>query len=392
MPFLRAPPKDSDKFALVLSHGRLSILEACSVLGPAVRKAESPTERVAVLHLDSFSREALGRLAGSHKVAPVSAVIDSPSAGVEEFVDELTLMLDEKSNLAVSAYGISEDDYDTLVRSILDGVRGSGLRKVRLLRPDNSELLAEQVLSREAVDVVAFPYQDGIALGVTCWVPDSVSLRERGTKKPTPHSDISLSPRLAALLVNLAGLQPGDVILDPFCGSGTILMEAALRSLRCLGLDSRASRVQDARENLQWTIGKVADRGYDIRKGDARELRRMLRETRVDGIVTEPVLLPRLEARPRTSTAREMVGQAAETYNDALGSMAEVLLPGGRIVVVVPVVQTMEGEEVLLALEGRKLDLKAYQPGPVGFEYPVRLSFESTRWLKRAVYVFESRS
>jgi hypothetical protein len=60
--------------------------------------------------------------------------------------------------------------------------------------------------------------------------------------------------------------------------------------------------------------------------------------------------------------------------------------------VVVPVVQTMEGEEVALTLNGRSLGLSLHQPGPTGFEYPVRLSFESTRWVKRAVYVFESRS
>ena len=70
--------------------------------------------------------------------------------------------------------------------------------------------------------------------------------------------------------------------------------------------------------------------------------------------------------------------------------MADSIRPGGRIVVVVPVVQTMEGEEVALSLDGRRLGLRFHQPGPVGFEYPVRLSFESTRWVKRAVYVFES--
>jgi len=61
-------------------------------------------------------------------------------------------------------------------------------------------------------------------------------------------------------------------------------------------------------------------------------------------------------------------------------------------VVVVPVILTMDGEEVSMTLEGRQLGLKLFQPGPVSFRYPVRLSFESTRWVKRAVYVFESRS
>jgi len=157
-------------------------------------------------------------------------------------------------------------------------------------------------------------------------------------------------------------------------------------------LDSSASRVQEARENLRWSVGGVSDKGYDIRKGDARDLPRMLRGTKVDAIVTEPVLLPRLDARPKTSTAQAMIESSARVYNDALASMSEVVQPDGRIVIVVPVVQTMDGDEVTLTLEGRNLGLRLFQPGPVGFEYPVRLSFESTRWIKRAVYVFEPRS
>jgi len=278
------------------------------------------------------------------------------------------------------------------VRSMLDGIRAAGLKKVRLLRPQGNELISERVLAREALDVIVFPYHDGFGLGPTAWVPDSASMRQRGTLKPVPHSDIALSPRLARTLLNLAGLKPGQTVLDPFCGSGTILIEAYGKSLRCLGLDSRASRVQEARENIRWSIGGVTNRGYDVRKGDARELPRMLRGSKVDAIVTEPLLLPRLDARPKTPTARAMVEESALVYNDALASMAGCIHSEGRIVVVVPVIQTMEGDEVTLTLEGRKLGLKPYQPGPVGFDYPVRLSFESTRWVKRAVYVFEPRS
>jgi hypothetical protein len=87
-----------------------------------------------------------------------------------------------------------------------------------------------------------------------------------------------------------------------------------------------------------------------------------------------------------------MIEGSARIYNDALASMADSVHPEGRIVIVVPVVQTMDGDEVTLTLEGRRLGLRLYQPGPVGFEYPVRLSFESTRWVRRAVYVFEPRS
>jgi precorrin-6B methylase 2 len=393
MPFV-LPPRviETDRVSLVLAFGKLSVLEACTVLGRSVLRAEAPCERVSVLQVDHLSPRYVAELSGAHKCAPVALTMDSPSGDMAALIDLMLPYLEEKSNISLSGYDVGADDYEELVRSMLDGVRSAGMKKVRLLRPQNNELMSEQVIARGALDVVAFPYHDGFALGPTAWVPDSVSMRQRGTRKPVPHSDIALSPRLARTLVNLAALRPGQTLLDPFCGSGTILVEAYAKSLRCLGLDSRASRVQETRENIRWSIGGIEDRGYDIRKGDARELSRMLRGTKVDAVVTEPLLLPRLDARPKTATAQAMIEQSAEVYNDALASMAESIQQDGRIVVVVPVVQTMEGDEVTLTLEGRRLGLRLYQPGPVGFEYPVRLSFESTRWVRRAVYVFEPRS
>jgi len=383
---------ETDDIALVLAFGRLSVLEACSVLGSPVKRAEAPTERVSVLHVDHLPSDSINELSGIHKCAPLTARLDSTTSDLSGLIDLMTSHLEDKSNVSLSGYDVNEDDYEDLVRSMLDGLREAGLKKVRLLRPKGNELHSEQVLAREAFDVIAFPFHGGFAFGPTAWVPDSASMRQRGTLKPVPHADIALSPRLARTLVNLAGLQPGQTVLDPFCGSGTILTEAYGKSLRCLGLDSSASRVQDARENLRWSAGGLIDIGYDIRKGDARELPRMLRGTRVDAVVTEPLLLPRLDARPKTSTAEAMIEESAKVYNDALASMTDSIHSEGRIVVVVPVIQTMDGDEVTLRLEGRKLGLRLYQPGPVGFDYPVRLSFESTRWIRRAVYVFEPRS
>jgi precorrin-6B methylase 2 len=393
MPFVLPPSiLETDDVALVLAFGKLSVLEACTVLGEAVLRAEAPTERVSVLHVDHIPPEGVADLSGAHKCAPMAAKIGSTSDDLSSLTGAMATYLEDKANVSLSGYDLPEDEYEDLVRSLLDGLRGAGLKKVRLLRPTGNELLAEQVLRREAFDVIAFPYHDGYALGPTAWVPDSASMKKRGTHKPIPHSDIAMSPRLARTLTNLSGLKPGQTLLDPFCGSGTILTEAYGKSLRCLGLDSRAARVQETRENIRWSLGGVEGGRYDVRKGDARDLSRMLRGTKVDAIVTEPLLLPRLDARPKTATAQAMVEESARIYNDALASMADSIGPDGRIVVVVPVIQTMDGDEVTLTLEGRKLGLRLYQPGPVGFDYPVRLSFESTRWVRRAVYVFEPRS
>jgi len=211
-------------------------------------------------------------------------------------------------------------------------------------------------------------------------------MRKRGVEKPAPHSEISLSPRLAQLLLNLSGLSPGQRLLDPFCGSGTVISEGALMSLNCVGIDSNPVRVAQAKRNLTW-VEKQAGRtlAYDIKIGDARDF-----QGRFDGIVTEPILLPRFHSTPGSQKAKQLVNRASRVYSESLYPMADAVRKGGRIVIVVPTLRTTDGSEVLLRLEETEsIGLKEFQPGHVRFEYPVRVAFESTRWLGRAVYVFE---
>jgi tRNA G10 N-methylase Trm11 len=379
----------SDKFALVLAFGELSILEACSCLR-GISSAESPSERIAVLGLEKSSSKFLSGLAGIHKFAPLLARFEGDEAGVAALTSDVADELDAVRRFAVSGYDVPEEDYESIVRALLDSIREAGFKKVRLLRPKGNELLAEDVTARDVLDVIAFPYGRGYGLGPTAWVSDVASVRRRAVSKPAPRSEISLSPRLARLLVNLSGLGTEQLLVDPFCGSGTILAEGLSKSLACVGIDSNPGRLRDARRNLQWARRNGARGIFKLAVGDARDIQQVLR-SKADGFVTEPVLLPRLDYRPSTAVAGEMVRQAGDVYSEALASMARALKPGGRVVIVVPVILTSQDEEVSLTLEGGKLGLREYQPGPRRFEYPIRLSFESTRWVRRAVYVFESR-
>ena len=382
----------SDQMVFVLAFGTLSVLEACSVMGEGISGVETPCERVGVVRADPRALSSIPDLAGVHKAAPLMATVDSEHIGLTSIAEAVAGCFDTLRTLSLSGYGVNGDEYEALARSLLDEFRRTGFRKVRLLRPKGNELMAEEVLSHKVLDVIAFPYHGGYGLGPTSWVSHSLPLRDRGVRKPAPHSEISMSPRLASLLLNLAGLSSGQIVLDPFCGSGTILAEALLRSYKCFGFDTNEARIRDARRNLSWLSHDVHHANFNLRVGDARELLPALGGSQVDAVVTEPLLLPTLRARPRLSTTSALLERASEVYADAMTSMAKVISPGGRIVMVVPVVRTMEGKDLTITLECKSLGLKPYQPRPINFEYPVMLSFESTRWIKRAVYVFESRA
>lgn len=54
-------------------------------------------------------------------------------------------------------------------------------------------------------------------------------------------------PQLARSLFNLAGLSPGKRILDPFCGSGTVPLEAYLNGMQGIGFDMNPLAVKIAK-------------------------------------------------------------------------------------------------------------------------------------------------
>jgi tRNA G10 N-methylase Trm11 len=182
-------------------------------------------------------------------------------------------------------------------------------------------------------------------------------------------------------------------MLDPFCGVGTILMEAVLQGINCIGIDKNPSRISSARRNLAWISKEYGSRSLgacSLEVGDAAKIGIILKDKKVDAVVTEPILLPKFTSMPNIEKAKNVINKASRIYSSSLYSIGEVMKKGGRIVMVVPSVRTYEGKEVSITLEGyEEIGLKEFQPRrDIPFTYPVRLAFESTRWGKRLGYVF----
>ena len=92
-------------------------------------------------------------------------------------------------------------------------------------------------------------------------------------------SPISIHPRIARSMVNLANCSPNDTVLDPFCGTGGILIEAADMGMKAKGIDLLEKMVMTSKGNLEHF-------GLDgkIKKGDVEESKNQSFEA----IVTDP--------------------------------------------------------------------------------------------------------
>lgn len=95
-------------------------------------------------------------------------------------------------------------------------------------------------------------------------------------------SPISLDPVLARIMVNLSEVSPGGKILDPFCGTGGILIEAGLCGISVHGADIQQEMVEGARENLE-EYGIIS---HDIRKSGISSVDKVF-EQKFDAVVTD---------------------------------------------------------------------------------------------------------
>ncbi len=99
----------------------------------------------------------------------------------------------------------------------------------------------------------------------------------RKAHRRTEHHPTSLHPKLAKALVNMTGIKKGTII-DPFCGSGGIILEASLLGLRPIGYDIDNIMLKRARLNLE----DLNLKNFSLKLKDARDIEKC------NYVVTDP--------------------------------------------------------------------------------------------------------
>ena len=136
-------------------------------------------------------------------------------------------------------------------------------------------------------------------------------VERRPRKRPFFHPT-AMPAKLARCMVNLAQPKMGDLMLDPFCGTASILVEAWLIGCRVVGFDVQCRMVRGSLQNLLHYGAKPEG----IAVADARHLPM----NKVDCIVTDPPY-------GRSATT---LGRGTERIVEDFLSACENMLPKGR--------------------------------------------------------------
>jgi tRNA (guanine6-N2)-methyltransferase len=168
------------------------------------------------------------------------------------------------------------------------------------------------------------------------------------------HLPGALKPSVAAALVLLAQVMPRTSVLDPCCGTGTILIEAALQGATVCGGDSSPLALAAAQTNISAAGVEVC-----LQCWDAQAL--PLADATRDRVICN---LP-------WGRQVRLEGTHATLYRRIVAEMRRVLAPTGRIVLL-----TNEPEEIdpldLRCVQQLEISLFGQRPTILIFSHPRR--------------------
>ncbi len=130
--------------------------------------------------------------------------------------------------------------------------------------------------------VVRMQMCDKVHLYLEDKVTETDLLEKRKVGERPFFSPISLHPRYARALINMAEVKRGQTVLDPFCGTGGIVIEAAEMGMKAIASDFDEDMIIGCQENLDFYGLKMHD--FDVLDiGDIAE-----RFPEMDSICTDP--------------------------------------------------------------------------------------------------------
>lgn len=160
-----------------------------------------------------------------------------------------------------------------------------------------------------------------------------------------------LPPKLAQMMINLAHPTDGSRILDPFCGTGVILQEAALMNYQVYGTDLSDKMIDFSKINLEWLrTSHHVDMKANVHQGDAMTTSW---QQPIDAVVGESYLGQPFSAPPSLSKLAEVRRNCDHIISSFLKNLGSQIEPGTPLCIAIPAWKDTNGTFTHLSLIGQ---------------------------------------
>jgi tRNA G10 N-methylase Trm11 len=352
-------------FFVLGSHPALSIAEIATILGPGKDYSKASKEILLLDDVDQTPEVLQERLAGTVKIGSIVGEVKKINqAEVADLIVSLIPAAQRSADRADDveakriSYGISTYSCGAPINELAGEGKRLGMAVKKRLKENglssrfvscNTSALTTAAVTGEKLletggEFVLIAMPGKILIGQTRTVQDFVawSNRDYGRPKRDTKSGM-LPPKLARMMINLSRADVDKAtILDPFCGSGTVLMEAVLMGFQhVIGSDISEKAIEDTRANLDWL-----DQNED---GDIKVVRLLTKSVEtlkedlkqnVEAVVGETYLGPPLSDRETPARIKKIMDELTQRTASALMSVRHLLKSGGLAVIAIPAFQS----------------------------------------------------
>lgn len=199
-------------------------------------------------------------------------------------------------------------------------------------------------LSEKGFEIAFCTGKDGIYVGKTLTVQDYESYSFRDYDRPKKDVKSGMIPlKLARIMINLAGQDKTNTLLDPFCGSGTFLQEEIMLGFKnIIGTDLQQKAVNDSKENISWLFSNYPaidknNLNLKIEIANAENLSTIIKEDSVNAVITEPYLGSSNSKYFNEAKISFEQKNLKELYLKSLEEIYKTLKENGVLVIIFPV-------------------------------------------------------
>lgn len=331
---------------LLGSTPALSLFELSQVVTSQVTEL-LPGVAEASLESDEQAQELMAILGGTIKIIRAVKTIPVPK-DYDPLHQQLLELLEAESgkiSFAISTLGMTSNDTEDIdIGQLKQDLQHVG-KKARYLESTGMGLSAAILLHQHITELYVVKTDQGLLLGKTVAVQDIDDWTNRDRVKPyADRKKGLLPPKIARIMVNSAlglytkqpNVQVEPVLYDPFCGSGTILMEGLMRNLTVVGSDLDTAAVAGAQANLAWLQEYYQTKpSFTVVPGDATRPG-LLQSVQPQLLVTEPFLG---KPNPKPIELANIFKGLYKLYLGAFKNWTNSLAPGAVICIVLPVVE-----------------------------------------------------
>lgn len=349
----------------------LGAAELEAVAGADVIKSVGSEYALLDMKTGSLQHKELG---GVIKIADVVAIVPSPqwgkafSATVDETVKRLTETAERtghKVTFGLSVYGsfASSKKTSTLAFTIKKRLGEKGCNVKVVLGEDttlnSASVIHNKLLGESGAEFLLVAGKGETYIAKTLSVQDIDRYAVRDSKRPKRDTQVGmLPPKLAQMMLNLAKVGPGMTVLDPFCGTGVVLIEAALKNAKLMGSDINPKMIEYTKANLEW-LSKDYGASVDVKKLAAGDATTYRWKDHIDRVVTETYLGKPFAYQPSEEELKSEMDECDELITKFLANLKPQLKTESRCSIAIPAWSTPKGLVRLPVI--RKLEALGYE-------------------------------